>query len=63
MVRLVCQNENCLRYGKQMDIKEDDCRQEQQIIIYECEECCQQKEHRKEFDQNGLVVHDDFIDL
>jgi len=63
MPRIVCQNENCSRFGESMDLIEEDSRQEYYIGIYCCDECQNRKEHRKEYDQNGLVIHDDVTEL
>ena len=63
MVIIECQNKNCSRFGKSMDLIEEQINVENYIGIYMCKECQCRKEHKKEYDKNGLVTYDDIIDL
>ena len=49
--------------GKTMNIIEEDSRQEWYEATYICEDCGITKVHRREFDQNGLVILDEIKDV
>ena len=57
MVKVYCDNEEC--DGTEMELTDEDgSRDEWYEAVYECPNCERKKVHRKEYDQNGLVVSD-----
>lgn len=56
MVTIYCKKKDC--EGAKMDLVEEDSRTEWYEGIYECPICGKRKAHRREFDQNGLVISD-----
>lgn len=56
MVTVYCRNDEC--DGELMEITDEDCRQEWYKATYQCPKCDNIKIHRREFDQNGLVLSD-----
>jgi len=50
---------HCEYDERAMELTEEDSRQEWYEATYSCPKCSNVKVHRKEFDQNGLVVLDE----
>ena len=49
----------CSKDGELMNMTDEDSRQEWYEAAYCCPDCSSIKIHRREFDQNGLVVLDE----
>ena len=49
----------CEKDGKSMEIIDEDSRQEWYEATYCCPKCPNVKVHRREFDQNGLIILDE----
>lgn len=63
MVDIVCDNEGCSNEGNQMELVEEDSRQEWHEAVYECKTCGSKKRHRTDYDQNGLVINDEIEEV
>ena len=52
----------CIECNRELDILDEDSRQEWYECHYECPECGRKFIHRTEFNQKGLVTSDTFIE-
>lgn len=52
----------CNECGDEMDLIDEDDRQEWYEGYYRCETCNRKKTHRREYDQNGMVISDEITD-